>query len=68
MNQADIYGVYVPTLLLLMIGAYWLKGALGYVLNRLGFYRHVWHPALFNLALYIMLLGVLFSVIPGVQS
>ena len=56
----DIYGVYVPTLLLLLLGAYVVKSLLHTVLVRIGFYRLVWHPPLFNLALYIIVLGALF--------
>lgn len=61
----DIYGVYVPTLLLLLLGAYVVKSLLHSVLVRVGFYRFVWHPPLFNLALYLMVLGALFTLVPG---
>jgi len=61
----DIYGVYVPTLLLLLLGAYVVKSLLHTVLVRIGFYRLVWHPPLFNLALYLMVLGALFTLVPG---
>jgi hypothetical protein len=29
-----------------------------YVLGRLGVYRFIWHPPLFNTALYLILLSV----------
>lgn len=61
----DLYGVYVPTLLLLLLGAYLVKSLLHNVLVRIGFYRFVWHPPLFNLALYLMVLGALFTLVPG---
>lgn len=61
----DLYGVYVPTLLLLLLGAYLVKSLLHTVLVRIGFYRFVWHPPLFNLALYLMVLGALFTLVPG---
>lgn len=61
----DLYGVYVPTLLLLLLGAYVVKSLLHSVLVRIGFYRFVWHPPLFNLALYLMVLGALFTLVPG---
>lgn len=61
----DLYGVYVPTLLLLLLGAYLVKSLLHSVLVRIGFYRFVWHPPLFNLALYLMVLGALFTLVPG---
>ncbi|HYQ38011.1 MAG TPA: DUF1656 domain-containing protein [Pseudomonas sp.] len=61
----DLYGVFLPTLLILLLGAYVLKSLLRVLLTRLGFYRFVWHPPLFNLALYILILGLLFNFVPG---
>lgn len=66
-GHLNIYGVYVPTLLAMMLGAYLLKAGLRTLLTRLGFYRFVWHPPLFNLALYIIVLGVIFTFIPGLK-
>ena len=66
-GHLNIYGVYVPTLLILMLVAYALKSLLSMALTRLGLYRWIWHPPLFNLALYVMVLGVLFTLLPGVQ-
>lgn len=64
-GQLNIYGVYVPTLLALMLGAYLVKVLLRTLLTRLGLYRFVWHPPLFNLALYIIVLGLIFTFVPG---
>lgn len=61
----DLYGVFLPTLLILLLGAYGLKIVLRTLLMRVGFYRLVWHPPLFNLALYILILGLLFNLVPG---
>ena len=66
-GHLNIYGVYVPTLLVLMLIAYALKSLLVAAFSRLGLYRWVWHPPLFNLALYVMVLGVLFTFLPGVH-
>ncbi len=66
-GEFSLYGVFVPTLLALMMLAYLLTGALGFALARLGAYRHIWHPPLFNLALYIVLLGALFSLMRWMQ-
>ncbi|MFC2971230.1 DUF1656 domain-containing protein [Azotobacter bryophylli] len=66
-GHLNIYGVYVPTLLAMMLGAYLLKAGLRTLLTRLGFYRFVWHPPLFNLALYIIVLGVIFTFVPGLK-
>ncbi|MCW3148121.1 DUF1656 domain-containing protein [Stutzerimonas stutzeri] len=63
-GHLNIYGVYVPVLLIAMLAAYGLKSLLAALLQRLGFYRWVWHPPLFNLALYILVLGALFNLVP----
>jgi hypothetical protein len=67
-GHLNIYGVYVPMLLVAMLAAYLLKSLLAMTLARLGFYRWVWHPPLFNLALYVMVLGALFTLTPGLES
>lgn len=64
--QFDIYGVYVPSLLVLLLISYLLNSALCQLLTRAGFYRWVWHPPLFNLALYILIAGAVFTVSFGV--
>lgn len=67
-GHLNIYGVYVPMLLVVMLVAYLVKSVLGTLFQRLGFYRWVWHPPLFNLALYIMVLGALFNLSAGLVS
>ena len=56
--ELDIYGVLVPALLLWLIVAYALSAVVSRIMQRFGFYRLVWHRALFNFALYVCLLGV----------
>ena len=67
-GEASFYGLYVPWLMLLCgvtLGALWLvRRALGAV----GFYRFVWHPALFDTALYVLLLYVVSHVASLLQS
>ena len=58
-GDLDISGVFLPTLLVLMGIAYVLFLVVHGLLNRVHFYRLVWHRALFNVALYaVMLYGV----------
>lgn len=45
-----------------------LNSAAAALLTRTGAYRHIWHPALFNLALCIALLGGLFFLTGWMQS
>jgi hypothetical protein len=55
--EIDIYGVLVPALLLWLIVAYALSAVLRRLLQRIGFYRLIWHRALFDFALFVCLLG-----------
>jgi len=56
-GEIDIYGVFIPSLLVLMLIAFALTGCLRFVLARLGVYKVVWHRSLFNFALYVIVLG-----------
>ena len=56
-GEINIFGVFLPTLLVLMLITYGLYLVLHRVLTGLHFYRLVWHRALFNVALYAVLLG-----------
>jgi hypothetical protein len=55
-------GVLVPALLLWALVALAISAVLRRVLAAVGFYRLVWHRALFDLALAIILLGGTVSV------
>ena len=56
-GETDIYGVFVPTLFLFGLLALFLTTLLARFFRRVGFYRYVWHSALFNLLLFIIILG-----------
>ena len=67
-GEFSLHGVFVPILLGLMLLAYVLNSGLRVLLQRSGAYRLVWHPALFNLALYGIVLGGLFHLLRWMQS
>jgi hypothetical protein len=56
-GEVSLYGIYVPWLLLLSLLALAASRLVSYLLARVGFYRLVWHPALFDFALFVILLG-----------
>jgi protein AaeX len=58
-KEINFAGVLFPPLLGYMAVAALLWYALKYILNHYGFYRYVWHPPLFNTALYVVLLSAL---------
>src|SRR5258708_34901131 len=55
--EIDIFGVLVPSLLVWLLVTYALCAILRRVFQRAGLYRLVWHRALFDLALFVCLLG-----------
>ncbi|MCY1392318.1 Protein AaeX [compost metagenome] len=56
-GEMDISGIFLPTLLVMMAATYLLFLVVHGLLTRVHFYRLVWHRALFNVALYAVLLG-----------
>lgn len=53
----DVYGVFVPSLLLAFVVTYVLSSLLSRLFRRIGLYRFVWHRALFDIAIFVCLLG-----------
>lgn len=50
-------GILLPGLLVAALAAMVLTLALRRVLSRFRIYRFVWHPTLFTLALFVLILG-----------
>lgn len=67
-SEIDVYGVFVPSLLVLMLLAFGLTSVLRGLLSRGGFYRRVWHRSLFNASIYIIMLGALLALGQRVSS
>jgi hypothetical protein len=61
-GELDVGGVFLPTLLVIMAITYGVFLLVHGVLNRVHFYRLVWHRALFNVALYAVLLGAVDAI------
>jgi hypothetical protein len=57
-GEFDIYGVYVPAFAIYAAIALLLQIAIMRLLEALGFYRLVWHRALFDLTIYVVVLGI----------
>ena len=57
-GEFDIYGVYVPAFAIYAAIALLVQIAIIRLLDARGFYRLVWHRALFDLAIYVIVLGV----------
>ena len=56
-TEIDVFGVYVAPMSLMMVAAWFVTIALRRVASRFGVPRHVWHPALFVFAVYMIVLS-----------
>jgi protein AaeX len=57
MHELDLYGVLLPPILVWALIAFGIRALLRRLLGRLGFYQFVAHPALFDIAVFIIVLG-----------
>ena len=61
--EIDLLGVYIAPISLLIIAAWFVTIGLRRIADRYGVMRHVWHPALFGFAVYIIVLSSMVLVI-----
>jgi hypothetical protein len=59
-SELNIAGIYMAPIVLYAIVALPIFLVLRMILARVGFWRLVWHPALFETALYLSILSLLF--------
>jgi Protein of unknown function (DUF1656) len=59
MQELNFGGVFVPAALLWAAGAFVLSSLIGRVLSRTGFYALVWHRALFDVSVFVILWGAI---------
>lgn len=57
-REFAVLDALVPTLFFVFILCIALQAALNGLLSRFGVYRHVWHPPLFQVSLFVCLFGV----------
>ncbi len=62
-TEVNVFGVYVAPISLMMLAAWLVLIALRRVADRFGLLRHVWHPALFVLAVYMIVLSSIVLII-----
>ncbi len=67
-GEFTLHGVFVSTLVAMMVLAWGLGSGLALVLRRTGTYRHIWHPPLFNLAVFVVVLDGLLRLLHGASS
>ena len=64
-TEINLFGVYVAPMSLMMVGAWVITIALRRVAARFGLLHHVWHPALFVFAVYMIVLSSIVLVVGG---
>jgi len=64
-GEVDIYGVFVPILLIWALIALMIVAVLRRVLGWIGFYRLVWHRPLVDLSLYVIVLAAVSAILNG---
>lgn len=57
-GEVDLGGVYLSPLLPCLVGAFGVRMGLSWILTRTGLYPAVWNRPLFDLSLFIILVGV----------
>jgi hypothetical protein len=61
--EINLLGVYVAPMSILMLAAWLATLALLRVAGQFGLLRHVWHPALFVVAMYMIALSSMVLII-----
>lgn len=57
-GEIDVAGIFLSPLLLCLLIAFFARLLLSWLLGLAGFYRAVWNRPLFDLSLFLILLGV----------
>ncbi len=62
-TEVNLFGVYVAPLSVMLVAAWFVTIALRRVAARCGLLRHVWHPALFVFAVYVIVLSSMVLIV-----
>jgi protein AaeX len=65
--EINLFGVYVAPLSLMMVAAYGVLFALRRLAARRGWFAAVWHPGLFEFALYVIILSGIVLIVGGLH-
>jgi hypothetical protein len=55
--EVNLFGVYVAPISVMMVAAWLILILLRRISDRFGLLRHIWHPALFVFAVYMIVLS-----------
>jgi protein AaeX len=62
-TEVDLFGVYVAPISVMMVAAWLVLIALRRVADHYGLLQHVWHPALFVFACYMIVLSSIVLIV-----
>jgi hypothetical protein len=62
-KEFDLFGVYLPPILAFAAAAALIWLLVRRCLAWAGTYRFVWHPALFNTSLYVLILSLCITIV-----
>jgi protein AaeX len=57
--EINLFGVYVAPISIILVVAWFLLLPVRRLANRFGLLRHVWHPALFEFAVYLIVVSII---------
>jgi hypothetical protein len=62
-TEVNVYGVYVAPISVMMVAAWLVLITLRRAADHFGLLRHVWHPALFVFAVYMIVLSSIVLIV-----
>jgi hypothetical protein len=62
MQELNFGGVFVPAALIWAAAAFFLSSLIGRLLSRTAFYDLVWHRALFDFSMFVILWGAISAI------
>ena len=58
-SEIDIFGVFVSPVAVMLPAAWIIMVLIRHLLDAMGLWRHLWHPALAGLAVYVLVLSAI---------
>jgi protein AaeX len=62
-TEINLLGVYVAPMSVMLVAAWFVTTGLGRVARHFGLLNYVWHPALFVLAVYMIVLSSMVLIV-----
>jgi hypothetical protein len=66
--EINLFGVYVAPIAIILVVAWIVSLPVRRIANHFGLLRHVWHPALFEFAVYMIILSAIVLAIANREN